>query len=88
MEFFDLEQVIAYTRLLENATTAAKVGFFLEQHREPLMVRNTHLDALRRLRPSQPRHLMQGRPRDCRLMKDWNLMVPNEILNQSWGEVW
>ena len=38
VEFFDLEQVIEYTRLLENATTAAKVGFFLEQHRESLMV--------------------------------------------------
>ena len=35
VEFFSLDQVIEYTRLLENATTAAKVGFFLEQHREP-----------------------------------------------------
>ena len=28
VEFFDLDQVIAYTCLLGNATTAAKVGFF------------------------------------------------------------
>ena len=87
VEFFDLEQVIEYTRLLENATTAAKVGFFLEQHREPLMVEETHLDALRKLRPRQPHHLTRGRPRGCRLVKDWNLMVPDEILNRSWEEV-
>ena len=33
LEFFDIEQVIEYVLLLENATTAAKVGFFLERHR-------------------------------------------------------
>lgn len=87
VEFFDLEQVIEYTRLLENATTVAKVGFFLEQHREPLMVEETHLDALRKLRPRQPHHMTRGRPRGCRLVKDWNLMVPDEILNRSWEEV-
>ena len=86
VEFFDLEQVIEYTRLLENATTAAKVGFFLEQHRETLMVEETHLDALRKLRPKQPHHMTRGRPRGCRLVKGWNLMVPDEILNRSWEE--
>ena len=37
MEFFNLNQVIEYASL-DNATTVAKVGFFLEQHRETLMV--------------------------------------------------
>lgn len=87
VEFFDLEQVIEYVRLLGNATTAAKVGFFLEQHRETLMVEETHLDALRKLRPRRPHHFTRGRPRGCRLVKGWNLMVPDEILNRSWGEV-
>ncbi len=87
VEFFDLDQVIAYTRLLENATTAAKVGFFLEQHREPLMVEDAHLDALRVLRPRQPHYLTRGRPRGCRWVKSWNLMIPAEILERSWGEV-
>ena len=87
VEFFDLDQVVAYTRLLENATTAAKVGFFLEQHRDSLMVKDIHLDALRGLRPRQPRHLPRGRPRGCKWVENWNLMVPTEILNQAWGEV-
>ena len=39
VEFFRSgSRSVEYTRLLENATTAAKVGFFLEQHRESLMV--------------------------------------------------
>ena len=86
VEFFDLDQVVAYTRLLDNATVAAKVGLFLEQHREPLMVQATHLDALRKLRPKQPHYLTRGRPKSCRWVKGWNLMVPAEILDRSWEE--
>ena len=87
VEFFDLDQVIEYTQLLNNATTAAKVGFFLEQHREPLMVEKTHLETLRKLSPQQPHYLTRDRPKSCRWVKGWNLMVPTEILNQSWGKV-
>jgi len=86
VEFFGLEQVVEFTRLLENATTAAKVGFFLDRRRESLMVEEAHLDSLRRLRPRRPHHMTQGRPRGCRLLKDWNLMVPDEILERSWEE--
>ena len=87
VEFFDVDQVIAYTRLLGNATTAAKVGFFLEQQREPLMVEAAHLDALRELCPRQPHYLTRGQPKGCRWIKDWNLMIPAEILERSWGEM-
>ena len=87
VEFFDLDQVIEYTRLLENASTAAKVGFFLEQHREPLMVEDAHLDALRSLRPRQPHYMTRHNRRDCKRVTGWNLMIPDEILNRSWGEV-
>ncbi|MBI4290573.1 MAG: type IV toxin-antitoxin system AbiEi family antitoxin domain-containing protein, partial [Betaproteobacteria bacterium] len=51
VEFFDLDLVVQYALLLENATTAAKVGFFLDQHKEHLMVEQSHLDRLRARRP-------------------------------------
>lgn len=87
VEFFDLDQVVEYAHLLENATTAAKVGFFLEQHKETLMVDDTHLNHLRKLRPQQPHYLIRGKRKSCRWIKDWNLMIPVQILNKSWGEV-
>jgi len=87
IEFFDIEQVIDYVLLLGNATTAAKVGFFLEQHREDLMVEDNHLKQLRELRPHQPHYLLRGKRKHGRWIKNWNLMVPDEILNQTWGEV-
>lgn len=87
VEFFDIDQVVEYVLLLENATTAAKVGFFLEQHKEILMVDDIHLKPLRMLRPKRPHYLIRGKRQGGQLVKEWNLMVPDEILNQSWGEV-
>jgi predicted transcriptional regulator of viral defense system len=87
VEFFDLDQIVEYAMLLENATTAAKVGYFLEQHREALMVENAHLEPLRKMRPRQPHYLIRGKRQNCRWVKEWNLMIPVEILNRSWGQV-
>jgi predicted transcriptional regulator of viral defense system len=87
VEFFDIDQVVEYVLLLENATTAAKVGFFLEQHKKTLMVDDVHLQPLRKLRPQRPHYLIRRKRQGGRLVKEWNLMVPDEILNQSWGEV-
>ncbi|RLF91823.1 transcriptional regulator [Thermococci archaeon] len=87
VEFFDLDVVVEYTLLLENATTAAKVGFFLEQHRDRLMVEERHLVALRAHRPRSP-HYMVRTPRESgRLVQEWNLVVPVEILERHWEEV-
>ncbi|MFZ0612044.1 MAG: type IV toxin-antitoxin system AbiEi family antitoxin domain-containing protein [Desulfobacterales bacterium] len=87
VEFFDLDQVVEYALLLENATTTAKVGFFLEQHKETLMVDDAHLNPLRKLRPRQPHYLIRGKRKGCQWVKEWNLMIPVEILNKSWGVV-
>jgi len=87
VEFFDTEKVIEYVMLLDNATTAAKVGFFLEQHKEELIIGDDDLKPLRELRPRQPHYLLRGKRRAGRWVREWNLMVPDEILNQSWGAV-
>jgi len=87
IEFFDLDQVVEYTLLLKNRTTAAKIGFFLEQHREALMVNDSHLEALSNLRPRRPHYMMRTSRKPGRLVANWNLVVPAEILNRSWQEV-
>lgn len=87
IEFFDLDRVVQYALLLGNATTGAKVGFFLEQHRESLMVEDHHLEALHDLRPKQPHYLDRSERKSGRLISRWNLMVPEEVLERTWGEV-
>jgi predicted transcriptional regulator of viral defense system len=82
VEYYDISQVVEYALLLRNATTAAKVGFFLEQHQEQLTVAASQLDRLREVRSRQPHYLERGR--SGRLVAAWNLIVPEEVLNRTW----
>ena len=86
VEFFDLDAVISYTVKLGSALTAARVGFFLEQHREALMVEDAHLERLRQHRPRQPRYF-DARRKPGKLLPSWNLIVPDDVLGRTWAEV-
>ncbi len=86
VEYFDLEKIASYVDFLGNATTAAKVGFFLEQHRESLMVDETYLKTLRERRPRRPHYLERSRRQAGRLVADWNLVVPEEVYGRTWEE--
>ena len=87
VEFFDLETIVEYVLLLGNATTSSKVGFYLEEHRESLMVEDRHLEELRGLRPRQPHYIDRKRGGDVCLVAAWNLVVPTEVVERSWEEV-
>ena len=84
VEFFDLDLVVEYTRLLDNGTTAAKVGYYLEQHAEALMVEDKHLEPLRASRPKQPHYLERGKR--GKLISAWNIVVPTALAERSWEE--
>jgi len=86
VEFFDLDAVVEYALKLGSALTVARVGFFLEQHRDVLMVEDRYLDALRAQAPAQPRYLDVARE-PGRLVSAWNLVVPERVLERSWQEV-
>ena len=85
VEYFDLDLVIKYVNLLGKKTTAAKVGYYLQQHAEGLMVEDRHLEPLRKLRPKQPHYLQRGE--SGKLIGDWNLVVPRSLAERSWEEI-
>ena len=87
VEFFDLDRIVEYVLLLGNATTASKVGYYLDQHRESLMVGEHHLEMLRSRRPRQPHYGDRRRSGDGNLVAEWNLIVPTEVVERSWAEV-
>jgi predicted transcriptional regulator of viral defense system len=86
VEFFDLDAVNEYVTRLRSAITAARVGFFLDQHREQLMVEDRHLRVLRSLSPPRPRYL-DSRRESGKVVAGWNLVVPERVLNRAWAEV-
>lgn len=85
VEFFDLDAVIKYALALGSSLTAARVGLFLEQHREPLMVDQKHLEALHSHAPTQPRYL-DGSRESGKLVPRWNLVIPEYVLRRGWEE--
>jgi predicted transcriptional regulator of viral defense system len=87
VEFFDLDKVIAYTYLLKNATTAAKVGFFLEQHQESLAIEEKYLKQLENLHPRQPHYMERSKRKSGTLVSRWNLVVPGQVLERVWSEI-
>ena len=87
IEFFDLDMVYEYLSLIGNTTTFAKVGFYLEQHKDRLMVDEVFLHRLGKHRPKNPHYMERMNRKAGRLLKRWNLLVPEELLNRSWGEV-
>jgi predicted transcriptional regulator of viral defense system len=86
VEYFDLDKVARYVDFLGNATTAAKVGFFLEQHRESLMVAEANLKYFRERRPHQPHYMERSKRKAGHFVAAWNLVVPEEVYARSWEE--
>jgi predicted transcriptional regulator of viral defense system len=87
VEFFDVDAVTDYALKLGSAVTVAKVGFFLEQHREELMLEESHLKRLEEHAPSQPMYLERGKREPGKLLARWNLVVPERVVNRTWAEV-
>ncbi len=87
VEYFDLEQVTEYALLLDNATTVAKVGLYLEQHAEQLMVEESSLARLQAHVPKTAHYLERSTREPSGLAGRWKLIVPERILNRTWEEV-
>jgi len=86
VEYFDLEKVIEYALLLDKATTIAFVGFYLEQHQKELRVSDTYLKQLENHRPKQPHYIDKQQKPSGKFISRWNLIIPTEIIEQSWKE--
>ncbi len=81
----DLRAVLEYVRLRNLATLAAKVGLFLDRHKNHFSVPAPMLEELRSLRPRAPHYL--DRSARGKLVAPWNLIVPTVLLEGDWEAV-
>ena len=86
IEYFDMDRVIEYVSLLQNATTAAKVGYFLDKHKENLLLQENDLKPLKKFLPQNPHYMVKKSKHAGKYIDDWNLIVPEEILNTTWAD--
>lgn len=86
IEYLDMDQVLKYAFLLDNSTTIAKLGFFLETHREELMISDSYLEKLRKHCPTKPHYMDRNQNQPQKMIAKWNLIVPLDLINRSWEE--
>jgi predicted transcriptional regulator of viral defense system len=72
----DLDRTIAYLEQLENATTAAKVGWILESRSGQFDVTPSVLERIERSSPRTIRYLSRSHRCGGFFLKRWNLVVP------------
>ncbi len=84
--FLDVERTIHYALQLSNATTIAKLGFFLEQHQQQFSVKEEQLNELIPYRPKSRHYMAKDYKGIVKSLKRWNLIVPLAIINKDWEE--
>lgn len=82
----NLDKIIKYATLLNNASTIAKLGFFLEQFKEQFFVDENTLNYLEARKPSGVHYLERSKRESGKYISRWNLIVPNYITERSWEE--
>ena len=84
-DHIDVESVAAYCRLRDGGPALrAKVGFFLDQHRELWGIDNCDLDQFRPKDPGPAVHLDPAPLELTHYVEDWNLVVPVEVVERQW----
>ncbi len=81
-----IDKVIEYALLLDNATTIAKVGFYLSQRQKELNVDSKKLDQLKKHIPASRHYVDSLARKNGQLIDEWNIIVSKEIVEQSWEE--
>ena len=78
----DALALVRYVRALGKATAAGALGFWLERDQERLGVPDAALEALRTLMPAQPRYALGAKSGEGRTAKDWNVILPVDVLQR------
>ncbi len=86
IEYLDLQQVLAYARLLNNATTYARIAFFLDQHCDTFGLSEKDLVNFDKFIPKSPHYLDLHSKEPNQLIARWNLIVPKSLLQRTWEE--
>lgn len=86
--YFDISKIVQYALLLQNATTIAKVGFFLQQHQEQFSVKDNQLAELKSFIPVKPHYGERSQGVQNKFLPEWNLIMPLQVVERSWEETY
>lgn len=82
----NVDEVVEYCLLLENARLAAKVGYFLSLREGAFAVSQKQLAPLLEVKPKVPQYVSKQGREKVQLVKQWNIFLPVSVIQQSWEE--
>lgn len=82
----DIDIIIEYCLLLNNARLAATVGFFLEKREGAFKATDQQLRRLLSIKPKNPQYATRNENDTFVLVKKWNILLPRSVINESWEE--
>lgn len=83
--YLNFEKLLKYLYAREKKVLFARVGFFLEQHKEQFYVEERLLNKLHKEQQSSVVYFDSKR-RKGKLVKSWNLVVPEKVIRREWEE--
>lgn len=87
LQNIDTEKVLRYAFALNNSTTIAKVGFYMQTRQSDWKISEKDLDKLKTRLPKSTHYLERGKRSGGKYIKEWRIVVPIELLNQNWEEL-
>lgn len=86
LALLNIDQVIDYCLILDNARLNAKVGYFLSQRQDAFVVAEQQLAVLLARKPKVAQYIRGTATEQLQLVKPWNIYLPLSVINQSWEE--
>jgi predicted transcriptional regulator of viral defense system len=82
----NIDEIVEYCLLLENARLNATVGYFLSQRKGAFAVSEAQLKPLLNAIPKVPQYASRKTKENFQLVKPWNILLPISVIYQSWEE--
>lgn len=82
----NIDEIIEYCLMLNNSCLTAKVGYFLSLRQGALAISHEKLQPLLNAKPYSPIYASKRNREKFHLVKQWNLLLPESVINQTWEE--
>lgn len=82
----NIDKIVEYSLLLNRKLVNAKVGYFLELRKGAFAPREGQLDKLIKCLPSSPMYASRKKNGAFSLIKKWNLLLPDSVINRTWED--
>lgn len=83
--YLNFKEILEYLDMLNKKVLYAKVGFFLQQHKDQFYAEEELFKKLKEKKPASTVYFDSKRKKG-KLIEEWNLIVPEIVIKRGWEE--